>query len=94
MFTLFMKNIFTKNLTCNIAKLGGYDKAALCWAVCISTSSYWIYEFLERERVQDKKWKDAARKEYDDDPSWYMDGGVEDNALVNSGIALPKSTVE
>ncbi len=56
--------------------------------------SLWIYKFLERDRVQDKIWKDEALKKNDDDPSWYMDGGVEDNALVNSGIALPKSTVE
>jgi hypothetical protein len=77
MFTHFTKNIFTKKIR-NIAKLEGYDKAAICWGVCVFTSSYWIYEFLERDRVQDKIWKDEALKKNDDDPSWYMDGGVED----------------
>ena len=67
MFTLFMKNIFTKNLTRNIAKLDGYDKVAIgCWGVCISTSSYWMYKFLEHDRVQDKIWKDEALKKNDD----------------------------
>jgi len=79
MFTHFTKNIFTKKIR-NIAKPEGYDKGALLHSFFFGvlggyTSSYLIYKFLERDRVT---WKVAALKKNDDDPSWYMDGGVED----------------
>ena len=67
MFKHLMKNISTKNITLNIKKMDGYDKTAIgCWGICIATSTYWMYAFVEHDGVLDKIWRDDALKKNDD----------------------------